>query len=98
MAMGQYIVVAAGLSAVNLVLLAALGVVWTRNYRTFRTPLVLALVVFSGVLFLENAVALYYFFSVKMLYSGDQMVQQVVATLRGLQFVALLALTYATLR
>jgi hypothetical protein len=98
MAMGTYIAVAAGLSAVNLVLLAVLGVIWARNYRTFRTTLVLALLVFCGVLFVENAVALYYFFNVKMLYSGDQMVQQVVALLRGLQLVALLALVYATWR
>lgn len=98
MAMGTYIVVAAALSGINLVLLAALGVVWARNYRTFRTTLVLALLVFSAVLFIENAVAVYYFFNVKMLYSGDPMVQQVVAVLRGLQLIALLSLSYATFR
>lgn len=98
MAMGTFIVVAAALSGINLVLLAALGVVWARNYRTFRTPLVLALLVFCAVLFIENAVAVYYFFNVKMLYSGDMMVQQVVATLRGLQLIALLSLSYATFR
>lgn len=96
MAMGTFIVIAAALSGVNLVLLAALGVIWARNYQTFRTTLVLALLVFCAVLFIENAVALYYFFNVKMLYSGDAMVQQVVALLRGLQLIALLSLTYAT--
>ena len=98
MAMSNSIMIASGLAAVNLVLLAALSVVWLRNYRTFRTPLILGLLAFGGVMFAENALALYFFFSMKMLYSGDPTVQSAVALLRGLQFVALAFLTYVTMQ
>lgn len=86
------------LSGVNVVLLLALSVVWLRNYRTFRTPLLLGLVAFAVVLLIENAAAIYYFFSMKMLFAADPTVQTVVAVLRGLQFVALAFLTYVTLK
>lgn len=86
------------LSGVNVVLLLALSVVWLRNYRTFRTPLLLGLVAFAAVLLVENAAAIYYFFSMEMLFTADPTVQTVVAVLRGLQFVALAFLTYVTLK
>jgi hypothetical protein len=46
----------------------------------------------------ENATALYFFFSMKMLYSGDPTVQFAVAVLRGLQFLALVFLTWVTMK
>ena len=98
MAMSTAITAAAALSGGNLVLLAALGYVWVQNYRRFRTPLVAGLLAFSLVLALENAVALYFFFSSAMFYASDPIVQQVVALLRGLQFVALAFLAYVTLK
>lgn len=98
MAMSTEITVAAVLSGGNLVLLAALGYVWVQNYRRFGTPLVAGLLAFSLVLALENAVAIGFFFSSSMLYASDPIVQQVVALLRGLQFVALAFLAYVTLK
>jgi len=97
-AMGMYIVVASALAAVNVLLLGVLTAVWLRNYRTFRSGLVAGLVVFGGVMLVENAVAIYFFFSMESLYSGAPGVQQVVAVLRALQAVALAFLTYVSMR
>nr|WP_222847854.1 hypothetical protein [Haloferax sp. KTX1] len=96
--MDTQIVAASALSGVNIVLLAALTAVWIRNYRTFRTSLVLGLLAFAVVMLVENAVALYFFFTMQSLYSGDPHVQQAVLVLRGLQLVALAFLTYVTVR
>jgi hypothetical protein len=98
MAMGAWISAAAVLAGVNVVLLLALTGVWVDNYRQFRTGMVAGLVGFGAVMLVENAAALYYFFSMQMLYSGDPGVQQAVAVLRGLQAVALAVLTYVTVR
>jgi hypothetical protein len=46
----------------------------------------------------ENALALYFFFTMQSLYSGDPHVQQAVLVLRALQLVAVGTLTYATLK
>ncbi|KTG09265.1 hypothetical protein AUR64_15880 [Haloprofundus marisrubri] len=96
--MDPTIQLASVLAAVNMVFLALLTGIWVRNYLAFRTPLVLGLVAFGAVMFTENALALYYFFSMTMLYSGDPTVQQAVTVLRGLQLVALGFLTYVTLQ
>ncbi|WP_049929186.1 hypothetical protein [Halopiger goleimassiliensis] len=96
--MSTELTAAAILSAGNLVLLAVLTYVWVQNYRRFRTPLVAGLLAFSLVLALENAVAIYFFFSSGMFYASDPTVQWVVALLRGLQFVALAFLSYVSLK
>jgi hypothetical protein len=98
MAMGSWITAAAVLAGVNVVFLLALTAVWLRNYREFRTGMVAGLVAFGSVMLVENAAALYFFFSMQMLYSGDPGVQQAVAVLRGLQALALAFLTYVTMR
>jgi hypothetical protein len=96
--MGPYIMIASALAGVNVVLLGVLTAVWVRNYRTFRSELIAGLVAFGAVMLVENAVAIYFFFSMETLYSGDPTVQQVVALLRGLQAVALTFLTYVSMR
>jgi hypothetical protein len=98
MAMSTTILAASVMAAVNVLLLGTLTVVWARNYRTFGTSMIAGLVVFAAVMLVENAAAIYFFFSMKMLYSGDPGVQQVVAVLRGLQMVALAFLTYVTMK
>ena len=98
MTMGSWITAAAVLAGVNVVFLLALTAVWLRNYREFRTGMVAGLVAFGSVMLVENAAALYFFFSMQMLYSGDPGVQQAVAVLRGLQALALAFLTYVTMR
>jgi len=96
--MSTAITVASALAGVNLVMLAVLAVVWIRNYRTFRTPLVLGLLAFDVAMAAENALAIYFFFSMSMLYSGDPSVQTAVVVLRALQFVALVFLTWVTMK
>lgn len=98
MAMGTWITVAAALAGVNVLLLLALTAVWVRNYRQFRTGMVAGLVAFGAVMLLENAAAIYFFFSMRMLYSGDPGVQQAVAILKALEALALAFLTYVTMR
>ncbi|MFC7079565.1 hypothetical protein [Halorussus caseinilyticus] len=89
---------ASGIAVVNILLLGLLTTVWVRNYRKFRTSLLLGLVAFGSVMLAENVVALYFFFSMKMLYSGDPTVQRAVLVLRGLQFVAVAFLTWVTMK
>nr|WP_267639597.1 hypothetical protein [Haloarchaeobius amylolyticus] len=98
MAMGQTLAIASAFAAINVVLLAVLTAVWVKNYRTFRTSLTLGLIAFAVVLLLENATALYFFFSMQMFYGESAAVQQSVAVLRGLQLVALVFLTWVTLK
>lgn len=98
MAMGTLITVAAVLAGLNTLLLLPLLAVWIRNYSTFGTDLVGGLVLFAVAMLAENALAVYYFFSMASFYSGDPHVQQAVLVLRGLQFVAIAALSYTTLR
>jgi len=98
MAMGPWLTVATALAALNVLLLGALGVVWLRNYRTFRTNLILGLLAFVAVMLVENLLAVYFFFSTQMLYAGSPEVQQAVVVLRGLQFLALVFLTYVTMQ
>ena len=98
MAMDTPLMVATALAGVNLVLLAVLTVIWLRNYRTFRSSLVLGLLAFAVALLVENALAIYFFFSMTMFYAADPTVQTAVALLRGLQFLALVFLTAVTLR
>lgn len=98
MAMGTWITVAVGLAGVNVLFLLALTGVWVRNYRQFRTMMVAGLAAFGAVMIVQNAAALYFFFSMRMLYSGDPGVQKAVAVLKGLEALALALLTYVTMR
>ena len=98
MAMGTFITAAVVLAGLNTLLLLPLVGVWVRNYSTFGTGLVGGLVLFAVAMLAENAMAIYFFFSMSSFYSGDPGVQRVVLVLRGLQFVAIAALSYTTLR
>jgi len=98
MGMSTWITIASGLAGLNVLLLAVLGFVWLRNYRRFKTPLVLGLLAFATVMLVENLAAIYFFFSMGMLYASDPFAQQFVAVLRGLQLLALAFLTYVTLQ
>ncbi len=53
---------------------------------------------FGAVLPVENLVAIYFFFSMADLYSGDPVVQQAVLVLRSLQLLAVAFLTYVTMQ
>ncbi len=88
---------AVGLAAVNLVLLVVLALIWLRNYRTFRTNLLLGLLLFAGVLAMENLVAIAAYLSTDMVYGGSPTGKYAIIGLRALQFVALVFLTMVTL-
>lgn len=92
------IMVATALSGGSLILLGLLTYVWAQNYRQFRSPLVLGLLAFSVVLAIENAVAIYFFFTPGMFYAGNLPAQQSAVILRGLQFIALCFLSYVTIK
>ncbi|MFB6166099.1 MAG: hypothetical protein ABEJ31_13140 [Haloarculaceae archaeon] len=96
MALNTWITVASGLAAVNVVLLGALAAVWLRNYRRFRSPLILGLLAFAAVMLVENLAAVYFYLSMGMLYAGTPRAGQFVVALRGLELLALGVLTYVT--
>ena len=96
--MEPWMAVATAFSAINVVLLGVLTVVWIRNYQTFGSEMTAGLAAFAAVLLIENAVAIYFFFSNGMLYAGAPSVQQSVSLLRALQTVALAFLTYVTIK
>jgi len=98
MAMNTTILAASALSTVSILLLLALTGVWIRNYRTFGSSLTLGLVAFGSAMLFENAVAIYFFLSTTMLYTGDPLVQRAVLTMRVLQLVAVAFLTYVTIQ
>jgi hypothetical protein len=98
MAMGTWITIASALAGLNVLLLVALTLVWLANYRTFRTPLILGLAAFAVVMLVENAAALYFYFSMGMLYSGSPQAQQFVAAMRAMEFLAIAFLTYVSLK
>ncbi|MFB6293474.1 MAG: hypothetical protein ABEH60_04355 [Halonotius sp.] len=86
-------------TGINSVLLAVLVAVWVRNYRQFRTPMVLGLLGFSSVLLVENLIAIYFFSSsMQSLYSMDPLAGQVVFGMRLLELLAIGFLSYATLK
>ena len=94
--MDPWMLVATVFSGVNVLLLAALTVIWVRNYQTFGSQMSAGLAMFAIAMVLENVVAIYFFFGTGMLYANTPGVQQSVATLRALQTVALAFLTFVT--
>ncbi|RKD94022.1 hypothetical protein [Halopiger aswanensis] len=92
------LLLAAVFSGLNLVLLGALSAVWLRNYWTFRTKQVLALCSFAALLAGENLAALAFHLGMGMLYADATGPLLVATGLRGLQFVALCFLAWATLQ
>lgn len=98
MAMDTGMTIASALAGINVVLLLVLTGVWVRNYRQFRSRLLLGLVAFGAVMVAENAVAIYYFLSQAMLYTNDPGVGTAVLVLRTLEFVAVLVLTWVTIQ
>ena len=98
MAITTEVTIATAFSGGNLILLGILTYVWIQNYRTFRTSLVLGLLLFSLVFMLENLVVVYFFATEQMLYGYEEIVHRVMLALRALQFFALLSLVYVTLK
>ena len=97
--MGPPAMAGVAVTVLNTLLLAVLATVWLRNYRRFRSSMVLGLVGFSTVLLIEHLVALVFFFSqMGRLYSADPLAGQVVLGMRLLTLAAVGALAAVTLR
>jgi len=95
--MAATMAVTVGMAAVNLVLLSTLTYVWVGNYRKFGSPQILGLIIFAVALSAENLAAIYFYFGMGMLYASSPAAQQAAVVLRGLQLVALVALTWTTM-
>lgn len=89
--------VSAGL---NVALLLGLGYVWGRNYRQFRSKHALGLVVFAGLLLLQNVLWLYLYDGNAdlrgWLYAGVPLARQAVMGLCVLETGALSFLAWIT--
>ena len=59
--MSVWVDVARVATALNMLLLVALGSVWARNYLRLRTKHTLGMLVFAALLFAENGFALYFY-------------------------------------
>ncbi|MEF8812311.1 MAG: hypothetical protein V5A55_00595 [Halovenus sp.] len=95
--MAFWMTTAVGLAALNVLLLAVLIAVWLSNYRTFRSPMLLGLLLFAGLLAVENMIAIAGYLSTEMIYAGGKTAMYTIVALRALQFVALGFLTVVTL-
>ena len=85
---------------VNVALLAVLGFVWVRNYRSHGAQHTLGLLVFAAVLLAQNLLALYLYtlhpdFHDWVYYSGS-IAQQGTMALNGLETIALAFLVWIT--
>lgn len=86
----------------NLLLLSSLVYVWVRNYLTLRSMHTLGLLTFATFLFVENALALYFYFFEPTLHvwvaSVPPRAQGAMTLLRVCEFAALVVLTLTTWR
>lgn len=96
--MNTTVVLATALSVLNGLALVGLLAVWLRNYRTFRTSMTFGLVAFAALLLVENAVAVYFFFSMNALFAMSPAAETAVLAMRGLQLLALAFLSYVTMQ
>lgn len=91
--------IAAILSALSVALLLVVAVTWANNYRRFRTPLALGLLIFCLVLLVENCLSLYFYvFTTEMRYVEDSIIGTFVVVMRVLQLLAVALFTYVSLR
>ncbi|WP_330633269.1 hypothetical protein [Halocatena halophila] len=88
------------LIALNLVLLGLLGVVWGRNYWQFRSKHTLGFVLFASFLFVENALAFYFYMLDPVLHVWVTQIptiaQRMMTLLRLFEFIGLAFLTWVT--
>lgn len=100
--MGVWLDAARLAAALNLVVLAALGWVWLRNYRSHGARHTLMLLVFAAVLILQNLLWLYFYVLhpafVGWFVNSAVDVKAGVLALCGLELVGLAVLASFTLR
>lgn len=85
-------------TVLNVVLLAALTVIWARNYRQFRSKHTLGLSVFALLLLAENVVTVYVFgfdpLLTRWIANSAPLAQLAMAVVKSLEFAALAVLTW----
>jgi hypothetical protein len=86
------------LSVLNLGLLALLVYVWMTNYRQYQTALTLGFLCFGSALILENIAVLYMWYMMEMIYVTAEPTLQVFLLATVLQFVALVSISWVTVR
>lgn len=97
--MAVYLNIATFFAVINVFLLLILLYVWGMNYKKFKTFLVLGLIIFASVMVIQNIVSIYFFaFSMEMYFSANVTIQKAVMVLRGLELIALLFLTWVSLK
>lgn len=88
------------LIALNLGLLVLLGAVWGWNYWQFRSKHTLGLALFAGFLFVENALAFYFYMLDPVLHVWVTQIpviaQRMMTLLRLFEFIGLAVLTWVT--
>lgn len=84
-------------AGLNVLLLLVLTYVWITNYRRFQTAITLGFLSFGIVLLVENLLAVYFFFGMVEFYT-ETTAQQMVLSLRVLEFIALTCLTWVIVR
>ena len=98
--MSLWVDVAEAAAVLNVLLLVGLGAIWGRNYRQLRSKHALGLLVFGGLLLLENLLWVYaYSFNSAFrgwVYDGTSFTQQAMMGLCVLESVGLLVLAWVT--
>lgn len=84
------------LSGLNIAVLTSLIYVYAQNYRNLSSRFSLGLLIFASILFLENALALYFNWTMMGLYA--EKVAQQGLILRALETASLLILAVITWR
>ena len=82
------------IEVLNAVLLIALLYAYVQNYREMKTNLGLGLILFAGLLLVQNLLALYFHLMMHDFYSMEAM--QHATFLNGAQLIALAILNYVT--
>jgi hypothetical protein len=86
------------LSVLNLGLLVLLLSIWIINYRQYQTALTLGFLCFGSALILENIAVLYMWYMMEMVHVTAEPTQQVFLLATALQFIALVSISWVTVR
>lgn len=98
--MSLWLNAASAAATLNVVLLAVLVSIWTRNYLEFRSKHPLGLLVFGVLLLAENCLAFYYYVLdpqvAALLRSAAPVAGRAMTFVQVLEFVAIVALLWVT--
>ena len=84
------------LTAINCLLIAGLLYVYLKNYSFLRSTFTLGLILFSLIFLVQNAISLYFYFTMMELYADG--VEGYVFVLSAMQFVAFAILNWISWR